>query len=189
LRLQLTQAEAWRRENVELRRLVGWRQTNPWKSQAARVVSRDPSDWWRTIWIDRGAKDGLKANLPVLTPEGLAGRTWWVGLGTSQVLLLGDPKCHVAVEVRDTGEQGVLTRSASGSMDPRLVTMGYLPPSASLRSGQIVVTSGLGGVFPAGIPVGRIVDWRSVSYGLYTEARVKLFVDSSRLKHVLVLLP
>ena len=78
---------------------------------------------------------------------------------------------------------------ASGPLDTSLVNLTYLASSANLKAGQNVVTSGLGGVFPKGIPIGQIVDSRSVEYGLYTEAQVKLNANLGSLEQVWVLFP
>jgi rod shape-determining protein MreC len=74
-------------------------------------------------------------------------------------------------------------------LDSSLVNLGFLSRNAALAPGQKVVTSGLGGIFPAGIPIGTIVDFRSVEFGLYTEARVKLAANLSALEEVWVLFP
>jgi rod shape-determining protein MreC len=189
LRLQAQQGAEALRENERLRELVGWQRQARWKHKAARVIARDPENWWRTLWIDLGSRDGLRPDLPVLTPEGLVGRTGEVGLSRTQVLLVGDPKCRVAVLVREAGENGVISAVSSSVLDHRLVDLTNLPRHSALRPGQTVQTSGLGGIFPAGIPVGTIVDARSVGFGLYTEARVKMATDTSRLREVLVLMP
>jgi rod shape-determining protein MreC len=91
--------------------------------------------------------------------------------------------------IRETGEHGIISASSAGVLDHRLVDLTHLPRNVSLRAGQTVYTSGLGGLYPPGIPVGTVVDSRSVAYGLYTEARVKLAADSSRLREVMVLMP
>jgi rod shape-determining protein MreC len=141
------------------------------------------------VRIDAGQRDGVRVDAPVLTAEGLVGRVSAAAHTTSQVVLIGDPKCQVAVVVRETGEQGVLSAISVGVLDHRLVDLTHLPRNSALKPGQTVYTSGLGGIFPAGLAVGAIVDSRSVGYGLYTEARVKLAVDSSRLEDVMVMLP
>jgi rod shape-determining protein MreC len=125
----------------------------------------------------------------VVCADGLVGRIDAVGPSTSEAILIGDPKCRVAVVVRETGEHGVLSSVSAGVLDHRLVDLTHLPRNTALRPGQTVFTSGLGGLFPAGIPVGTVVDVRSVGYGLYTEARVKLGADTSRLHELLVLFP
>jgi len=149
---------------------------------------RDPANWWRTVQIDLGSRDGLRENLPVLTAEGLVGRVSSVGLTRSQVVLMGDPNCHVSALVENPAhDMGIV--SASGPLDTSLVDLTYLSGSASLKPGQNVITSGLGGVFPKGIPVGQVVDSRPVEFGLYTEARVKLSANLGALEQVWVLFP
>lgn len=189
LRLQAIQGGEALRENERLRELAGWQRQARWKHKVARVIARDPENWWRTLWIDLGSRDGLQPDLPVLTPAGLVGRTGEVGLTRTQVLLVGDPKCRVAVLVREAGENGVISAVSTSVLDHRLVDLTNLPRHSALRPGQTVQTSGLGGVFPAGIPIGTIVDARSIGFGLYTEARVKMAADTSRLQEVLVLTP
>jgi rod shape-determining protein MreC len=189
LRLQSAQGSEALRENDRLRQLLGWQRQLPWKTRMARILARDPENWWRTAQIDLGVRDGIKTDLPVLGPEGLVGRIGDVGLNSSQVIFVGDPKCRVSVVVRETGENGVISAAASSVLDHRLVDLTHLPRHSTLKPGQTVYTSGLGGIFPAGIPVGNVVDSRSVSYGLMTEARVKLAADSARLNEVAVLVP
>ncbi len=187
--LQAMQSADVARENDRLRRQVGWQQRNrQWNCKLARVVLRDPANWWRTVQIDLGSRDGLRENLAVLTSDGLVGRTSSVSLMRSQVVLIGDPSCRVGVLVQnETRDNGVI--GSGGPLDNSLVELGYLSHNAALKPGQDVVTSGLGGVFPAGIPIGKIVDSRPVEFGFYTEARVKLNANLGALEEVWVLLP
>jgi rod shape-determining protein MreC len=189
LRLLSIQANETARENNRLRLLLGWPQKFPWKLKLANVITRDPANWWRTIEIDLGTRNGLSNNLPVLSPDGnLIGRIASVSATHSQVVLIGDPNCKVAVLVEnDARDMGVV--NAGGPFDGSFVTMSYLPSGANLKSGQNIVTSGLGGIFPKGIPVGKIVDAQQVEYGLYTEARVKPAANLSALEEVWVVFP
>jgi rod shape-determining protein MreC len=188
LQLQAMQAEEVARENARLRELVGWQRQTPWKLKLARVVLREPANWWRTVQIDLGSRDGLRVNLPVLTTRGLVGRLSSVSLTRSQVTLLGDPNCKVSVRVenesRDTGVVG-----ASSPLDPGLVTLSYLSRTTNLKPAQLVVTSGQGGIFPRGIPVGKIVDIQPVDYGARIEGRVKLAANLNSLDEVWVMFP
>jgi rod shape-determining protein MreC len=180
------QAEAIERENEQLRNLIGWQKQVPWQLKLANVVTRDPANWWRTIEINLGERDGISVNLPVLTSAGLVGRVSSVGKITSQVTLIGDPNCRVSALVENAAQDtGIL--SASGPLDSSLADLTYLSGNANLKSGEAVVTSGLGGIFPKGIPIGQIVDARQADFGLYTEARVKLNADLGALEHVWVL--
>lgn len=187
LRLQAMQAQEIFRENEQLRQSIGWRETRPWKMKLARVVLRDPSNWWKTVQIDKGRLDGLSNNLPVLTMDGLVGRVSSVGPATSTVVLVGDRDCKVAAEVTETRDTGVI--GATDLADNSFVTLGFLNKNARLTPGQDVITSGLGGFFPAGIPIGKIADSRPVDSGLYSEARVKLAANLSSLDEVWVLFP
>ena len=187
LRSQSVQSIAIARENDQLRALFNWQRQSPWKLKLANVVMREPANWWRTVQIDLGSRDGLRENLPVRTAAGLVGRVSSVSLTRSQIVLIGDPKCRVSATVENPARDiGVIV--ASGPVDTSLVDLTYLASSANLKAGQIVVTSGLGGVFPKGIPIGQIVDSRSVEYGLYTDARVKLNANLGSLEQVWVLM-
>jgi rod shape-determining protein MreC len=187
LRLAALQAQETARENIRLRQLLGWKQIRPWKMKAAKVVLRDPSNWWRTVQIDKGSIDGVSNNLPVMTIDGLVGRVSSVGPATSTITLIGDHNCKVAAQVVETRDTGVI--GATDPLDNSLVALGFLSKNAKLVPGQTVMTSGLGGIFPPGIPIGRIADSHSVEYGLYTEARVKLAANLGSLDEVWVIFP
>src|ERR1019366_6373025 len=124
----------------------------------------------RTVQIDLGSRDGIQTNQPVLTADGLIGRVSSVGYLNSQVTLIGDQNCRVSAVVENAShDMGVLT--VSGPLDASLVPLSYLASSANLKPGQNVLTSGLGGIFPKGIPIGKIVDAQSIEHGLATQAR------------------
>jgi rod shape-determining protein MreC len=185
LQLQAKQAEDALRENQRLRSLLAWEQQKPWKLKLARVVLHDPSNLWRTLQIDVGSRDGIRTNMAVLSPDGaLVGRVSAVMLTRSQVVLLGDPNCKVASRVEnDTRDMGVL--GAAGPLDSEFLEMGYLR-NANLKPGQKVVTSGEGGIFPANIYIGQVVDVRPVEYGLAEAARVKLAANLNSLEELWV---
>ncbi len=190
LRLRLVQADQIQFENARLRQLLGWQKQTAWRLKLANVVLRDPENWWATVQIDLGSRDGLRENLPVLTADGfLAGRVSSVGLTSSQIVLVGDPACKVSALVQNAArDNGVITTRA-GTLDSSIVTIGYLSRNAVVTPGQRVITSGLGKVFPAGITVGQVVDSHPVEFGLYTEAHVKLAANLSGLEQVWILFP
>ena len=196
LEFNLAQAQEAVRENDRLRQFAGFPARQPWKLKPARVIARDPANWWRTAFIDVGSKDGVRVDMPVITPEGLAGRVSAVSTARSQVVLLGDQNCRVAALVKETAENGIVVPYVS---DPAIVTLTYLSRGTPAKAGQAIVTSGLelkpghqvlssglGGVFPRGIRIGEIVDVRNVGFGLYQEARVKLAVNLNALDQVWV---
>ena len=188
LKLQLSRTEAVARENDRLRELLKWPQKQKrGKYKLAAVVVRDPANWWRTVQIDLGSRDGVRENQPVLTTEGLVGRVLSVSFANAQVVLVGDPKCNVSARVEnETRDAGIV--GTSGPLDTSLVEMNYLPRSANVKAGQNVVTSGEGGIFPKGIPIGKIVDSRPAEFGLYTEARVKLNANLAGLEELWVII-
>ena len=189
LKVQALQANATAHENDQLRAALGWQRQVPWKLKLASVIARDPANWWRTVEIDLGSRDGIVENLPVLTAEGLVGRVSSVGLTRSQVVLIGDPDCKASATVENPAhDTGII--SANDPLDNSIVKLTYLAGGANLRPGQGVFTSGLGGVFPKGIPVGQVVENATpVEFGLYSETRVKLSANLGALEQVWVLFP
>lgn len=188
LRALAVQTAEIARENDRLRQLVGWQKQTPWKLKLARVLSHDPANWWRAIQIDLGSRDGLRENLPVLTPDGLVGRVTEVSLMRAKIVLIGDPNCKVpAVVENDTRDKGMIV--SGGPFDGSFVRLTYLVNNASLKPGLKVVTSDLSAIYPKGIPIGIIADVRPVESGLYLEAEVKLSAKLSSLEEVWVLFP
>ena len=192
LRDQLAQAQEALRENAQLRQALNWQRRVLWQLKPARVIGQDPANWWRTIIIDVGLREGLRPNMPVLTAEGLVGRIEKVGPDRSSVVMVGDPNCRFSAQVQDPRDKsiaakGIISPSVS-SMNRLLVDLIYVPGVAVLKPGQSVVTSGDGVTFPKGITVGQIVDVRTNDYGMNLEARVNLAVNLNRLEQVWVLL-
>jgi rod shape-determining protein MreC len=190
LRLLGQQAQEAFLENQRLRAMLNRQQQLPWKVRATRVVGRDPANWWRMVHIDVGSRDGISTNLPVVTAEGhLFGRISEVGPARSKVVLVGDPNCPVSVLIQETREHGVIAPTRPNLLDASIVELSYLSRNSILKPDQLVVTSGMGGIFPAGIPVGRIIDQPPTEHGLYTQARIKLAMSISRVEEVFVIQP
>ncbi len=189
LRLQVAQTEGIARENEHLRQMLAWhQQQRRGMFKPAAVVLRDPANWWRSVQIDLGTRDGLSNNLPVLAPNGaLVGRVAAAGVTRSQVVLLGDPNCKVAARVDNASRDSGVIRGA-GPLDSQFVDMAFLSRNANLKPGQDVRTTGQGGIYPKDILIGRVVDTRSVDYGLENVARVKLAANLSALDEVWVML-
>ncbi len=193
LNLRGMQLTAALRENEHLRQLLAWRQSGPqaaWNLKLARVVGQDPANWWHTIQIDLGSRDGILPNVPVLVPEGFVGRVSTVGLTTSQVLLIGNPNCKVSATVFSdkTSELGVITGGGS-PLDNSLVTLSYLSSPGNLKPGQLVKTSGESSLTRGGIVIGQIVENAHMVEMGYAEVRVKLAANLSSLEEVWVLMP
>ncbi|MGC8828445.1 MAG: rod shape-determining protein MreC [Verrucomicrobiia bacterium] len=186
LKIQLMQLQNVLQENSILRSNLNWAALSQWKLKPARVIAREPSLWWRGVQIDVGSKDGIRPNLPVITAEGLVGRVSEVGLTRSMVVLLGDQKCRVSAIVPEANDCGIIAPSQAGLFNGKYIDLIYLTRGNELKPGQSVYTSGLGGIFPKGIPIGKIVDIRSAE-GLYLEARVQLAANLNSLDVVWVI--
>jgi rod shape-determining protein MreC len=187
--VRLQQEEAVWRENERLRLMLGAQKRYPRRLKLAHVVLRDPANWWRSAQIDLGSKDGVTTNLPVLTCDGLVGRVVSVGDHRSQVLLLGDPNLRVAARNDANHESGIVMPLSSSPQENGMVDMGYLPGASTSKPGQIIKTSGDGGLFPSDIPIGQIVDLRTRDFGMTREARIKLFANVGALEEVWVMMP
>jgi rod shape-determining protein MreC len=189
LRLLGTQWEETARENARLRDALQLPRQVPWKLRMARVVGRDPANWWKNVRINLGSRDGLTNNMPVVSSEGLVGRVSETGFTHSLVVLLGDPACRVSVLVEETRDHGVIAPSDISSVDNTIVDLKFLSRNSVLKPGQRVVTSGLGNLFPKGILVGQIADVHTVAFGLHQEARVSLSAHLNTLEEVWVIVP
>ena len=169
-----------------LRHALAYRERSLFRLVPAEIVSRDSSTWWRTVTINRGEQDGLAPEMPVLTDEGLVGRTTTVSPNISVVLLVSDENCRVAASVEGTREQGIVTgERVAGSLAPML-DLNYLSKQAELKPGQKVYTSGVGGVFPSGLFVGTVRSFQVRA--LDSQAKVAPAVDLARLEDVFVVI-
>jgi rod shape-determining protein MreC len=188
-KIQLNQDTSLWRENARLRAASGWQRQTRWKVRLARVIARDPANWWRSLQIDLGAHEGVRTNMPVLTADGLVGRIQSVSETRSQVILLGDPELRVAAIVETNAETGIINPGSSLPLEQGMIDLDFLSGASLARPGQNVVTWGAGGVFPGGIPIGKIVETHQKEYGLSMQARVKLAANLSALEEVWVMVP
>jgi rod shape-determining protein MreC len=167
-----------------LRRALGYRERSVFRLVPAEVLTRDASTWWRTVTINRGKADGIEPDQPVVTDEGLVGKTATVGDNVSIVLLISDENCKVAATVEGTREQGIVSgERVTGSVSPML-DLNFLSKQANLQPGPKIYTSGVGGVFPSGLLVGVVQSFRVRE--LDGQARVTPAVDLSHLEDVFV---
>jgi rod shape-determining protein MreC len=169
-----------------LRHALAYRERSLFRLVPAEIVSRDSSTWWRTVTINRGSEDGLAPEMPVLTDEGLVGRTTTVSPNISVVLLVSDENCRVAATVEGTREQGIVSgERVMGSVAP-LLDLNYLSKQAQLKPGLKVYTSGVGGVFPSGLFIGTVKSFEVRA--LDGEAKLTPAVDLAKLEDVFVVI-
>jgi rod shape-determining protein MreC len=172
------------REVNRLRHALNYRERSVFKLVPAVVVARDSSTWWRTIAINRGKEDGIEGDMPVVTDEGLVGKTTTVSTNISVVLLLSDENCKVASSVEGTREQGIVSGERVTTGLTPLLNLNFLSKQADLKPEQKVYTTGVGGVFPSGLLVGVVRSFRVRA--LDSQAQLVPGVDLSHLEDVFV---
>jgi rod shape-determining protein MreC len=186
------------RENDRLRKLLGFRREQPHRLVVGEVVSRgDTSGWWQTLRINRGANDGVKPNMAVISIDGLVGRTTAVSRHTTDVLLMTDPNSKIACKETRTGALGIVVGagvSVGGAsrvdmlLAPEPARMDFVSKDAALERGDVVVTSGLGGVYPEGLPVGRVAKTEMDKSRLYQRATIMPAARLEDLRYVFVVI-
>src|SRR5437762_7732109 len=167
-----------------LRHALNYRERSVFKLIPAEIVTRDASTWWHTVTINRGKEDHIETDMPVVTDEGLVGKTTTVSDSISVVLLVSDENCKVAASVEGSREQGIVSgERVTAGLNP-LLNLNFLSKQAELKPGPKVYTSGVGGVFPSGLLVGVVKSFRVRE--LDGQAQVTPAVDLSHLEDVFV---
>lgn len=171
-------------ENNRLRNALGYRARSVFKLMPAQIIARDASTWYQKVTIDRGAADGIKLDMPVLTEEGLVGKTTAISDNASVVVLIADETCRVAANVEGTREQGIVQGGRASSNTMPVITLNFLTKQANLQSQQEVYTSGVGGVFPPGVLIGQVREFKVRE--LDAQAIITPKVDLTTLQDVFV---
>ena len=154
LSLQASRAAALQRDNDELRTLLQLQRSVPLQSLAAQVTAQVADPYSRKLLIDKGSIAGVAAGSPVMDRGGLLGQITAVQPFDAQLTLITDRDSTVPVEVVRNGLRGVLVGDAGST--PGGIELQWQAANADLRAGDVLVTSGLGGVYPAGLEVARI---------------------------------
>lgn len=182
LKQRLAQLEEARLESERIRELVDFAETEDLKTTGARVIGRPTDSRQRTILIDRGTSSGVRRGDPVIAAGGLLGQVIEVTPWSSRVRLITDSQSGVAVLVQRTRVNGIVRGSVDGPLKLEFLDKGTLP-----KSGDVLITSGLGGVYPKGIVVGEVTGVTSRRADLFPLITVASRVDLSRIEEVLVL--
>jgi rod shape-determining protein MreC len=169
-------------ETTRLRRLLSVNDLARYKSIGARVVGRTPSFLSNLIYIDRGSEDGVRIDAAVFSGDGIVGRTIVVTKHQAQVQLITNPDASIGALIERTRTPGVL----KGSGD-ELLDMNYVDNTEQVNAGDIVLSSGLDGIYPKGFPIGKVVDSRK-GKGVFRTIKVEPRMDFIRLEEVSVML-
>ncbi|MBI4209373.1 MAG: rod shape-determining protein MreC [Deltaproteobacteria bacterium] len=170
-------------ENERLKGLLYLRQSFPSPSVTARVIASDPSTWSNTLWIDQGKEDGLRENLPVIAANGIIGRTWRIEGKRCQVLLISHPFSAVDGMIQRTRAPGIAVGTSG-----KLLEVKYVSYNADIQPGDVLLTTGLEGIFPKGMRIGLIEDVSKEESGLFQEVILRPSVALDQLEEVLILL-
>ena len=173
-------------ENNRLRNALGYRERAVFKLMPARIIARDASTWYQTIRVDRGAAEGIRPDMPVLTEEGLVGKTTIVADHAAMVILISDENCRVAANVEGTREQGIVKGERTSQSTLPVISLNFLSKQANLTTGQKVYTSGVGGVFPSGVLVGAVREFKQRELDGY--ATIVPAVDLSTIEDVFIVI-
>ena len=182
LRANHAQIQELKSKIARLEKLLAASRNQETPVRLARIVARNRSIYGESLLVDLGSQDGVRKNMPVMQQEGLVGRITRVGNNVSQVLTLLDSRSAVNVIAQRSRAQGVFAISSEGESEVR-----YMPFHAEMKRGDLLISSGLGGIFPKGLPVAHITEIAEVS-GLFPNIKAKAIVDFSNLEEVLLLM-
>ncbi len=169
--------------NKRLRQLLAFKEEHPRRVVAAEVVARDPSAMFQTIIIDKGKADGVTKTDPVVVAEGIVGQVINVSERYAKVLLIIDQDSAVDALVQRSRGRGIIKGDGEGGC-----VFQYVLRKDDVSGDDIVITSGLDGVFPKGLRVGQVSEVFRRNSGLFQEVKITPFVDFEKLEEVLVVL-
>lgn len=149
----------------------------------AQVIGLDPSGWFKSIIIDKGKQAGLRLDMPVVNAFGVVGRVVSVSPNYAKVLLIIDQNSAIDCLIQRSRDRGML----KGLMS-EICKLDYVVKSSDVKVGDILVTSGLGGVFPKGLPMGRVLKVKEMPGELFKDVSIMPAVDFSKLEEVLVVI-
>lgn len=184
LEIERQQLLAERAEVERLRKLLGFAQVSPdRKYVGGRIVGvRLAPAGLQVVTIDRGAEDGVEKLMPVVVADGVVGRVHAVSAHTADVLVVTDRNSSIAAVVERTRARA----NVRGLGKPDACKLDYALRVEDMIEGDVLVTSGTDGVFPRGLPIGKVTKLERNQHGLFQEARVVPSVDVTRLEEVLV---
>ncbi len=183
LQTQIIELQQQNSELAVLSALLDFARTHPENQYlTASVIGRDPNPFLRYVIINRGSDDGLRRGMPVVSQKGLVGRIAAVTANGASVQLITDPGTSVNVLLQPSGVEAALSGSITGE-----VSLDMIPQDALIKSGDLILTSGLGGDYPPNILIGQVTSVRQKPFELFQSASVQPVVDFSQLKIALVI--
>jgi rod shape-determining protein MreC len=183
LRMENNQYRELLTSNKRLQNLFQFSETLNYPVLAVQVIGWDPTGWFKSVIIDKGAKSGLKINMAVVNASGVVGRLVSVSPNYAKVLLIVDQNSAVDCIIQRSREKSILKGYTS-----KICKLDYVVKTSDVVVGDMVITSGMGRVFPKGLPVGEVVEVVSRPGELFKDIKVRPEVDFSKLEELLVIL-
>jgi len=183
LRIDALRVTETTEENRRLRRLLALKESMPLATLSGEIIAREWGGWVRSLTVNRGRADRVARLTAVIGPDGLIGRVIDVRPGASIVQVLSDPTSTVGAHAVRTRTQGIVEGEPRGTMRFKYMAR----DGAGIEVGDLVVTSGAGGVFPRGIPVGRVRAIDDRGSALFHYAQLTPAVDFARIDEVLLI--
>ncbi len=176
-----------KKENDVLKKYYGIKDDNPsYKIAIANVIRRDPNDDFYGFTIDKGSRDDVKINDPVITDNGLIGWISEVNVTTSKVTTLLSPEAKVGAMDKKSGDSGIATGSVQLSEDG-LIMLSVISADNTIKQNDIIITTGVGGVYPPDIIIGRVTKLDYNTYDTTPYAVIKPYEDIKSVSDVVVI--
>lgn len=169
-------------ENERLRELLELKSTRTDYITTAEVFARDPTNWFQILWINKGAENGIYKDMVAVTPSGLVGRIHRVLKDTASIILITDANSSVAVRFQSTRREGILEGYGMNRCRVK-----YIPLDEDVKEGEMVITSGLDGIYPEGIQIGYVSKVAKKGQGLFQHIEVIPMQHLEKIEEVAIL--
>jgi rod shape-determining protein MreC len=169
--------------NNRLREYVDLKDRIPLKLIASEVIAKDPSPWYQTMILNKGQSSGIEANCPVILSAGAVGFVAAVSPEYAKVLLIIDQNSSMDALIQRTRERCMVE-----GMNQHTLKLNYVLRQMDVEIGDTVISSGLDGIYPKGLPVGRVTKIVHETSGLFKEIEMEPFVDFSKIEEVMIIL-
>ncbi len=181
LRAQVREVEALRQENQRLREMLDFKDTHSeFKLIGASIIGKDPSNIFSVFIIDKGFSSGIEKNMPVVTNRGLVGHVMETGRNWAKILPISDQRSSVSIIVNRTRDAGIMRGTEASGLEAQI------SPEAAVVEGDEVITSGMGGIYPKGLLIGKISNIKSDSNLLLKNIKIEPAVNFEKLEEVFI---
>ncbi|MBR2476505.1 MAG: rod shape-determining protein MreC [Clostridia bacterium] len=188
LESEIRETEELKKENSRLRSMLGMRERMvEYETETAEVIAKDPGNWFVTFTVDKGSSSGVELYDPVITDKGLVGYVSEVNVNSSKVTSIIDSTTSVAANVKRTGDAAVVEGDLKLQEQGRC-RMVYVDKGSVITAGDELETSGMGGIYPKGIYIGKVMEITGDGTGLSQQATIEPAVDFDSVSEVFIII-